>query len=69
MADTCERLSTCGFFKKYGQDKSLACKGFVSRYCMGDRMNECKRKEYFEAHGNPPSDDMMPNGRVVSKII
>ena len=65
MAKECERVETCGFFKKYHDVKSLACKGFFRSYCMGELMDKCKRKEYLERHGAPPSDDMMPNGRYI----
>jgi len=27
MAQECEKLTTCGFFKKYGEVKDLACRG------------------------------------------
>ena len=46
MDQECEKLTTCGFFKKYGEVKDLACRGFINQYCLGDKMNECKRKEY-----------------------
>lgn len=61
----CEKLETCGFFKKYQDSKSLACKGFINQYCKGSKMDDCKRKQYFEEHGKLPSDDMMPNGAMI----
>jgi hypothetical protein len=60
----CELLEECGFFKKYQATKDLACKGFIQQYCKGPKMNQCRRKEYRQAHGKPPSDDMMPNGQA-----
>ena len=65
MTTECEKLKICGFFKKYTEMKSLVCKGFIRSYCEGGLQNECKRKEYSEMHGEPPPDDMMPNGRYV----
>ena len=62
MSQECEKLTMCGFFKKYGEVKDLACRGFINQYCKGDKMNECKRKEYSKKHGHAPSDDMMPPG-------
>jgi hypothetical protein len=62
MAQECELLDKCGFFKKYQPTKDLACKGFIQQYCRGPKMTECKRKEHRQKHGIPPSDDMMPNG-------
>jgi hypothetical protein len=58
----CANLQTCGIVQKYGDAKSLAVKGFIAMYCKSAKQNECKRKEYKEKHGTPPSDDMMPNG-------
>ncbi len=63
----CANLEKCGFFQKYGDTKSLAVKGFISMYCKSPKQNECKRKEYKEKHGAPPSDDMMPNGGLMRK--
>jgi len=36
-----------------------------TQYCLGDKMNECKRKEYSKEHGHAPSDDMMPTGHKI----
>ncbi len=66
MAAECELLNTCGFFKKYQDTKSMACKGFIQMYCKGDKMDECKRKQYRQEHGKPPIDEMMPNGWMTS---
>lgn len=65
MENDCQYLSTCGFFKKYQSTKDLACRGFISLYCKGEKMKECKRLEYRNMHGTPPSDDMMPNGQLI----
>jgi len=61
----CELLSNCGFFRKYCQTKVLACQGFISMYCKGDKMKDCKRMAYKIAHGSPPPDDMLPSGQMI----
>lgn len=61
----CKNLNQCGFFIKYSEKKSLACKGFIKLYCKGPKMNECKRLAYKKAHGTAPSDDMMPSGQMI----
>ncbi len=60
----CDLLETCGYFKKYQASKELACKGFISQYCHGDKQDECQRKTYRKEHGVPPADDMMPSGHM-----
>ena len=65
MSHECEKLTTCGFFRKYGEVKDLACRGFINQYCKGDKMDLCKRKEYSRKHGEAPSDDMMPTGHNI----
>ncbi len=65
MEMKCELLEKCGFFKKYQVTKDLACRGFIRAYCTGNKMDECKRKEYRQQHGAPPPDDMMPNGAMM----
>lgn len=64
MNNECQLLATCGFFRKYQSTKDMVCKGFIAMYCKGDKMNECKRLEYRNKHGVPPSDDMMPTGQI-----
>ena len=62
MAEECELLQRCGFFEKYSKTKDVACRGLIKVYCRGEKMNQCKRKEYSKEHGQSPSIDMMPNG-------
>ena len=66
MTTDCPNLAQCGFVKKYGTSKSLAVKGFIAMYCKSDKQSICKRKEYKEKMGKPPSDDMMPNGGTMT---
>jgi hypothetical protein len=40
MTEKCELLETCGFFKKYQESWSVACKNLISKYCMGPNMAE-----------------------------
>ena len=44
MSQECEKLTMCGFFKKYGEVKDLACRGFINQYCKGEK-NERMQKE------------------------
>jgi hypothetical protein len=67
MAQECELLEKCGFFQKYQASKDLVCKGFIIEYCKGPKMQECKRLEYRQQHGSPPSDDMMPSGKMIAQ--
>ena len=62
----CDLLSKCGFFKKYMDSREAACRGFISLYCRGSKMAECKRKEFRKAHGTPPPDNMLPNGQSLA---
>ena len=64
MEKECHLLDKCGFFKKYKGTNDLACQGFITIYCKGDKMDECKRLEYRNKHGVPPEDKMMPNGQI-----
>jgi hypothetical protein len=65
MIQECELLEKCGFFKKFQTTKDLACKGFMIQFCRGPKMSDCVRKRYRQEHGTPPSDDMMPNGKMI----
>jgi hypothetical protein len=66
MAQECELLAKCGFFKKYQATKDLACRGFINQYCQGPKMMDCKRMEFRKKNGVPPVDDMMPTGQIIS---
>lgn len=65
MSQKCELLDNCGFFKKYQDLNTMACQGFINLYCLGPKMDECKRKEYREKNGAPPPDNMMPSGLMI----
>ena len=66
VAQECELLEECGFFKKYKDTKELVCQGYIQKYCKSEKQDECKRKEYRKQHGTAPPDDMMPSGHMVS---
>ncbi|MEA2102535.1 MAG: hypothetical protein U9P80_08175, partial [Thermodesulfobacteriota bacterium] len=59
----CELLAKCGFFKKH-KDETLN-QIIVDQYCRGPKQGQCKRKEYRNEHGVPPSDDMDPAGKLI----
>jgi hypothetical protein len=65
MKEECELLETCGFFQKYRFVDNEACETLIAMYCKGSMMDECKRKEYRNKHGEPPSDDMLPDGEMI----
>jgi len=59
----CELRTRCGFFRNHADGFSLGWKGFVTAYCRGSRMKDCRRREYFETHGKFPPDDLLPSGK------
>ncbi len=61
----CELLAKCGFFKKYCNSHDAACRGLISLYCKGPKMGDCMRKQYRQAHGSPPPDEMLPGGATM----
>jgi hypothetical protein len=63
---SCENLAKCGFFQKHAATRKIACRGFIHMFCQGGRQHECKRKEYVREHGEAPSDDMLPDGNMLS---
>lgn len=44
---------------------SMANRGFLKTYCHGPKMDECKRKEFRKANGQPPHDDMLSSGQMM----
>ena len=66
VAQECENLKQCGFFKKHGGVNDLACNWYIREYCNGPRQDVCKRKQYKLDHGKPPTDDMLPSGQILN---
>ena len=62
----CEMLMNYGFFKKYGKTINLECANFIKEYCVGFKMDKCRRKQYRERHKRSPSDDMRPDGHMMN---
>jgi hypothetical protein len=65
MKEECELLEKCGFFKKYRSVDNEVCETLIAMYCKGSMMDKCKRKEYQNEHGEPPLDDMLPDGEMI----
>ncbi len=62
VAESCEFLGGCAFFNKYKEPLGAAYDGFVALYCKGQKMEDCQRRAYRLEKGEPPADDMLPNG-------
>jgi hypothetical protein len=60
--DHCDFLNGCAFFNKYKEQLGSAYDGFVAMYCKGPKLENCKRRQYRIANGEPAADDMLPNG-------
>ena len=67
--ESCELLSTCGYFEKYKDSKATHCLGWIRQYCQGPMMDQCKRKIYRQEHGEAPHVDMMPSGHMTPEYI
>jgi len=65
----CDKLETCGFFKKYQDSHARACKSLIETFCLNEEKSEtCARKKIFKETGAPPDDDMMPTGQTVDDV-
>jgi hypothetical protein len=65
----CRMRGSCGFMRQYHHKLRELTHFYRIIYCTGMKMCECKRMEYQELHGTPPSDEMMPNGMVVPEVV
>jgi len=64
----CELLSKCAFFKKYKKCEGIT-KYFINEYCKDiSKSEKCQRKIIKVKTGTPPSEDLMPNGKIVEAI-
>jgi hypothetical protein len=69
MMAECERLETCGFFRKYQKSHAGACRTLIETYCLKKESSErCVRKKLFQETGSSPDDDVMPTGQTVDDV-
>ena len=61
-------LQSVDFSKSTKQPKTWSAKGLLYGIVVDPQMNECMRKKYRQEHGTPPSDDMMPSGKMIAVV-
>jgi hypothetical protein len=67
-ATICEFLEGCAFFNKYKESLGPAYDGFVSLYCRGPKLEDCRRRQYRLEKGEPPSEEILPNGAMYTPM-
>lgn len=66
MAESCELLEKCGFFKNFKGNSEVVKNGWIRMYCSDKIKSEtCKRKEIRKTTGKPPEDNMAPTGKLI----
>lgn len=66
MVNECRKFAKCSFLEKYKDDPAVDCQHFVDVYCKGPRMKECKRMEFLLTHCRQASEDLSPDGVLLS---
>ena len=61
MTEAYELFERCSFVTKYNNSDNTACKTLIAQL----KMKQCKRKDHLNAHGCPPSEDMLPGGEMI----
>ncbi len=66
MANQCELLDKCGFFKNFKGNTEVLKQGWIRMYCQSrEKSMKCKRKEIRQKTGSPPPDNMAPTGKML----
>jgi len=65
MSD-CKHLEGCAFVTKHVEQFKPHWNEFVTYYCQGIFQDVCRRRQWYEEHGEVPDDDLMPTGSRVS---
>lgn len=66
MAEQCELLEKCGFFKNYNGNMEVIKQGWIRIYCDNREKSErCERKKIRQQTGQPPADNMTPTGKMI----
>jgi hypothetical protein len=72
MAEKCELLEECGFFKRYreqAENKDAVeedIEVWVNKYCNDiANSNKCIRKQIRAETGKPPADNVSPEGDIL----
>lgn len=62
----CELLEKCGFFLNFKGNTEVARNGWINLFCQNkERSAKCERKKIRAQTGNPPVDNMAPNGHLI----
>lgn len=62
----CEMLNSCGFFINFKGNSEVVKQGWIRLYCESDQKSEkCERKKIRREKGQPPPDNMAPNGEMI----
>ncbi len=65
-AKRCELLDRCGFFASFKNHSEVEKQGWIKRYCENYvKSANCERKKIRRKTGQPPADNMAPNGKML----
>ena len=66
MTENCELLEKCGFFNNYKGNSEVMKAGWIKLFCENVNWSErCERKKFRKRTGQPPADNMTPNGNML----
>lgn len=66
MAEKCDFLNKCGFFKHFNKQVEVLEKAWVIMYCESiERSEQCERKRIRKETGFPPADNLAPTGEMI----
>jgi hypothetical protein len=61
----CPNAIECGYIKKYLKTNRLSTT-FIMDYCNTEKHINCKRYLYIKENEKKPSDDMTPEGKIIT---
>lgn len=67
--EQCQSYEKCIFLQRYQKSQNGLCKVLIHRYCKGNQMDNCKRKQHYLQYGQPPVDSMLPTGQILRAKI
>lgn len=65
----CQHLDECEFVLRYVAQVKPHWDDFVTLYCRGDFLDNCKRLQQFRELGSLPDSSLMPTGHRVPHIL
>jgi len=58
----CGLFRRCAFFRVFASQAPDVCGKLMRQYCLGEGKEKCARRAWMISQGEPPPDNLQPDG-------